>query len=132
MIFQVDGQIQSTSGSGSIETLVSDTPVNSKQGKKDEKMLLLCIHKQRIPANAKVIYHFVYCSHKLGVFYLKNILLGDVDGDGMVEMVLGLTDRVVRSYRWISNSNKSTIDITIDSNLSFEHSDKLLGKFLND
>lgn len=62
---------------------------------------------------------------------MKNILLGDVDGDGMVEMVLGLTDRVVRSYRWINNTNKSTIDVTIDANLSSEHFDKLLGKFFN-
>lgn len=59
-------------------------------------------------------------------------MLGDVDGDGMVEMVLGLTDRVVRSYRWITSSHKFTVDITTDANLSFEHSDKLLGEFWND
>ncbi|KAJ8922182.1 hypothetical protein NQ315_004117 [Exocentrus adspersus] len=105
-IEQTDGQIQSTSASGSVETLVSDT---SKQAKKDDKFQLLCVHKQRIPANA------------------KNILLGDVDGDGMIEMVLGLTDRVVRSYRWINNSNKSTADIAMDADLSFEY--KALGKF---
>lgn len=26
--------------------------------------------------------------------------MADVDGDGLIELVLGLTDRVVRSYRW--------------------------------
>lgn len=43
---------------------------------------LECVHIQRIPANTKVL------------------LLGDIDGDGQQELVLGLTDRVVRSYRW--------------------------------
>lgn len=28
------------------------------------------------------------------------ILLGDIDSDGLIELVIGLTDRVVRSYRW--------------------------------
>lgn len=41
-----------------------------------------CVHVQRIPANTKVL------------------LLGDIDDDGQQELVLGLTDRVVRSYRW--------------------------------
>ncbi|KAK3917380.1 KICSTOR complex protein ITFG2 [Frankliniella fusca] len=43
---------------------------------------LECVHVQRIPANTKVL------------------LLGDIDADGQQELVLGLTDRVVRSYRW--------------------------------
>ena len=43
---------------------------------------LECVHVQRIPANTKVL------------------LLGDIDDDGQQELVLGLTDRVVRSYRW--------------------------------
>ncbi|XP_039278782.1 KICSTOR complex protein ITFG2 [Nilaparvata lugens] len=40
------------------------------------------IHIQRIPPNTKMI------------------LLGDIDNDGKQELVMGLTDRVVRSYRW--------------------------------
>ncbi|KAG8287756.1 integrin alpha FG-GAP repeat-containing protein 2 [Homalodisca vitripennis] len=35
---------------------------------------------------------------------VKVIILEDVDGDGTVEMVVGLTDRVVRSYRWVQNA----------------------------
>ncbi|XP_049787294.1 KICSTOR complex protein ITFG2-like [Schistocerca cancellata] len=44
---------------------------------------LALVHVQRIPANTKVA------------------LIRDIDGDGCNELVLGLTDRVVRSYRWI-------------------------------
>ncbi|XP_076279454.1 KICSTOR complex protein ITFG2 [Lasioglossum baleicum] len=44
-----------------------------------------CVHVQRIPTNTKVV------------------LIEDVDRDGANEMILGLTDRVVRSYRWSSN-----------------------------
>ena len=40
------------------------------------------VHVQRIPANTKVL------------------LLGDVNGDGLIELVIGLTDRVVRTYQW--------------------------------
>lgn len=32
------------------------------------------------------------------------LLLEDVDGDGNVELVLGLTDRVVRMYRWMQSA----------------------------
>lgn len=45
-----------------------------------------CVHVQRIPTNTKMV------------------LVADVDKDGANEMILGLTDRVVRSYRWSSNS----------------------------
>lgn len=31
------------------------------------------------------------------------MLIGDIDNDGYFELVLGLTDRVVRSYRWTQN-----------------------------
>ncbi|KAG5894209.1 hypothetical protein JTB14_038379 [Gonioctena quinquepunctata] len=109
---QVDGQIHSTSGTGSSETLPTGdfSNLNIKKDKR-EKTQLVCIHMQRIPANS------------------KDIVLGDVDGDGMIEMILGLTDRVVRSYRWVANPNRPVINIS-DPNSSFEPSDKLLGKFV--
>ncbi|XP_043473905.1 KICSTOR complex protein ITFG2-like [Leptopilina heterotoma] len=43
---------------------------------------LSCVHVQRIPTNTKVV------------------LVADIDKDGLNEMIIGLTDRVVRSYRW--------------------------------
>lgn len=45
-------------------------------------------HVQRIPANT------------------KTAILADVDGDGRLELVLGLTDRVVRSYRWVEGGGQ--------------------------
>lgn len=35
---------------------------------------------------------------------LQQILLADIDGDGNVELVIGLTDRVIRSYRWVKSA----------------------------
>lgn len=49
-----------------------------------------CVHVQRIPTNTKVV------------------LVADVDKDGANEMIIGLTDRVVRSYRWSSNTDLGT------------------------
>lgn len=49
-----------------------------------------CVHVQRIPTNTKIV------------------LIADVDKDGANEMILGLTDRVVRSYRWSSNADLET------------------------
>jgi len=49
-----------------------------------------CVHVQRIPTNT------------------KTVLIADVDKDGANEMILGLTDRVVRSYRWSSNADLET------------------------
>lgn len=40
-------------------------------------------HNQRVPANC------------------KELLLADLDGDGQNEIIIGLTDRVLRTYRWI-------------------------------
>ncbi|XP_060873368.1 KICSTOR complex protein ITFG2-like [Metopolophium dirhodum] len=48
-------------------------------------MKLEPVHHQRIPANTKVI------------------LLGDMDSDGMLELIIGSTDKVVHSFRWIQN-----------------------------
>lgn len=53
--------------------------------------------------------------------------MGDVDGDGYNEMVLGLTDRVVRSYKWIPNTKLANLN---DSTFPSELIDKLLGKFV--
>ena len=55
-----------------------NSEVNELSGKME------CVHVQRIPTNTKVV------------------LVADVDKDGANEMILGLTDRVVRSYRWSS------------------------------
>lgn len=44
------------------------------------------VHVQCIPPNSKVI------------------MLEDIDSDGNIEMVVGLTDRIVRSYRWVQSA----------------------------
>ncbi|XP_076064601.1 KICSTOR complex protein ITFG2-like [Oratosquilla oratoria] len=51
--------------------------------------LLQPMHAQRIPANVKVL------------------LIEDVNGDGFYEMVVALTDRVVRTYRWVRSDDCS-------------------------
>ncbi|XP_012531572.1 KICSTOR complex protein ITFG2 [Monomorium pharaonis] len=64
------------------ETHVDNTnEINELSGKME------CVHVQRIPTNTKIV------------------LIADVDKDGANEMILGLTDRVVRSYRWSSNAD---------------------------
>ena len=50
-------------------------------------MKMECVHVQRIPPNTKIV------------------LVADIDNDGLNEMIIGLTDRVVRSYRWSSHEN---------------------------
>lgn len=50
LINQVDGQVQSG------ETLEYSTESNKSQADKDEKPQLVCVHIQRIPPNAKVIF----------------------------------------------------------------------------
>ncbi|XP_066587927.1 KICSTOR complex protein ITFG2-like isoform X2 [Prorops nasuta] len=49
-----------------------------------------CVHVQRVPTNTKIA------------------LVADIDNDGSNELILGLTDRVVRSYKWSSNSHSET------------------------
>lgn len=78
LIQKVDGAIFSTAKKILTQ---NDEPTKNNTEKQSDGYVEL-IHSQRIPANA------------------KDILLADVDGDGLIEMVLGLTDRVVRSYRW--------------------------------
>jgi len=43
------------------------------------------VHTQRIPAN------------------VKDIIIGDINGDNSTELVISLTDRVVRTYKWVSS-----------------------------
>ncbi|KFM79628.1 Integrin-alpha FG-GAP repeat-containing protein 2, partial [Stegodyphus mimosarum] len=59
----------------------------------NEKQSLQLFHTQRLPANTKVA------------------LLADVDNDGEVELVLGLTDHVLRTYRWV-RINQNPNDFT--------------------
>ncbi|KAF4528694.1 hypothetical protein B566_EDAN017235 [Ephemera danica] len=61
--------------SGPAPTCSPDTPLTP-----DTAMHVA--HTQRIPPNT-------HC-----------LVLGDIDGNGYTELVVGLTDRVVRSYRW--------------------------------
>jgi hypothetical protein len=49
--------------------------------------LIFPFHSQRIPPNTKTLH------------------LEDVNGDGLVEMVVGLTDRVLRTYQWKVETN---------------------------
>ncbi|XP_011343520.2 KICSTOR complex protein ITFG2 [Ooceraea biroi] len=66
------------------EHVDNTSEVNELSGK------MQCVHVQRIPTNTKIV------------------LIADVDKDGANEMILGLTDRVVRSYRWSSNADLGT------------------------
>ncbi|XP_014253248.1 KICSTOR complex protein ITFG2 isoform X1 [Cimex lectularius] len=49
------------------------------------------LHKQCIPANTKAL------------------ILGDIQGDGQIDMILGLSDRVVRIYRWLQTPAEVTL-----------------------
>ncbi|XP_011693174.1 PREDICTED: integrin-alpha FG-GAP repeat-containing protein 2-like [Wasmannia auropunctata] len=66
------------------EHIDNTNEINELSGKME------CVHVQRIPTNT------------------KTVLIADVDKDGANEMILGLTDRVVRSYRWSSNADLET------------------------
>lgn len=66
------------------EHMDNTNEINELSGKME------CVHVQRIPTNT------------------KTVLIADVDKDGANEMILGLTDRVVRSYRWSSNADLGT------------------------
>ncbi|KAF5297396.1 hypothetical protein FQR65_LT01327 [Abscondita terminalis] len=87
---QVDGQMFSSESvesekSSETKSYSSESVANTSLEK--EKVELKRVHVQRIPANT------------------KDVLLADIDGDGSLELVIGLTDRVVRSYRWITTGN---------------------------
>jgi len=49
---------------------------------------ILPLHTQRVPAN------------------VKDLILCDVTGKGVIELVVSLTDRVVRTYRWQSGAGE--------------------------
>ncbi|KAK5640395.1 hypothetical protein RI129_011206 [Pyrocoelia pectoralis] len=85
---QVDGQMFSSESIESERSHSNESAVNSSQD--NERVELKRLHLQRIPANT------------------KDVLLADIDGDGLLELVVGLTDRVVRSYRWVTDQNKTT------------------------
>ncbi|KAL6266357.1 hypothetical protein P5V15_003212 [Pogonomyrmex californicus] len=70
--------------SQNIEHIDNTNEISELSGKME------CVHIQRIPTNT------------------KTVLIADVDKDGANEMILGLTDRVVRSYRWSSNADVGT------------------------
>lgn len=70
--------------SPSSEHVDNISEINELSGKME------CVHVQRIPTNTKVV------------------LVADIDKDGANEMILGLTDRVVRSYRWSSSTDFGT------------------------
>ncbi|XP_063995867.1 KICSTOR complex protein ITFG2-like isoform X3 [Diachasmimorpha longicaudata] len=94
-------------GDGWVHIFYSPRPVNPSNGSLDNTKLgetfnhnsgdvdqlsgkMECVHSQRIPTNTKIV------------------LVTDVDRDGANEMIIGLTDRVVRSYRWSSNVDLGT------------------------
>lgn len=78
------GTIINMTSSPSSEHVDNISEMNELSGKME------CVHVQRIPTNTKVV------------------LVADIDKDGANEMILGLTDRVVRSYRWSSNTDFGT------------------------
>ncbi|XP_018321786.1 KICSTOR complex protein ITFG2 [Agrilus planipennis] len=77
-----DGQVMSSGSTDSDKNI--QTPQTDSQNLK-----LKCIHVQRIPPNT------------------MDVVIGDIDGDGLTEIVFGLTDRVVRSYRWLGKDYKT-------------------------
>ena len=50
-----------------------------------ECLTIMPTHTQRLPAN------------------VKDLIICDVNADGSTELVVSLTDRVVRTYRWVSS-----------------------------
>ena len=41
---------------------------------------------------------------------MKDIVISDITGDGTCELVISLTDRVVRTYKWISSTSTDSAD----------------------
>lgn len=59
------------------------TNSESRGGRQLGSLKLIALYQQRMPANC------------------KELLLADLDGDGENEVIVGLTDRVLRTYKWI-------------------------------
>ncbi|PRD35172.1 UNVERIFIED_CONTAM: Itfg2 [Trichonephila clavipes] len=71
------------------EGLCSIFEIKNENLLENERKNLQPFHAQRLPANTKVA------------------LLADVDNDGELELVLGLTDHVLRTYRWVRISQNT-------------------------
>ncbi|GFQ83518.1 KICSTOR complex protein ITFG2 [Trichonephila clavata] len=71
------------------EGLCSIFEIKNENLLENERKNLQPFHVQRLPANTKVA------------------LLADVDNDGELELVLGLTDHVLRTYRWVRISQNT-------------------------
>jgi len=71
-----------TSRQGGSTTDDARTPMSSPSVD-SSGIKLEAIYQQRMPANC------------------KELLLADLDGDGQNEVIVGLTDRVLRTYKWI-------------------------------
>ncbi|CAG9768159.1 unnamed protein product [Ceutorhynchus assimilis] len=107
---EVDGQGPSSAAATTETQSSSESTLDSDlKNTKVLKTPLVCVHIQRIPAN------------------IKNLLLGDVDSDGQIEVVVGLTDRVIRSYRFVKNPCKTTNDFFKEN---AKPEEKFLGKLV--
>lgn len=85
-IMSVKNRINSPSYNTSPVDVPQADDVNRQRGSTQEKGRPLELEKvycQRMPANC------------------KELLLADLDGDGQNELIIGLTDRVLRTYKWI-------------------------------
>ena len=72
-IFDVEGETTSSQKQDDSEGSLQFSP---------EYFVISPFHSQRIPPNTKTLH------------------LGDVNQDGLTEMIVGLTDRVLRTYQW--------------------------------
>ena len=58
---------------------------------------------------------------------MKDIIIGDINGDDSTELVISLTDRVVRTYKWVSSSCLSPPgDSVEETHLQSIHSGRLV------
>lgn len=74
-----DSSSPMVSGDFNVQVLGSEVKTEPRVG----SIKLIALYEQRMPANC------------------KELLLADLDGDGENEVIVGLTDRVLRTYKWI-------------------------------